>query len=74
MPTDIISQLSQFGALGIVLAILFYAYFLKDKEVKTAKQEFIDYLLAKGERDGELKNQLLTFMQTMTQMMTNKKR
>lgn len=74
MPTDIISSLSQFGVLGIVLAIIFYAYFAKDKEVKAAKQEFIDYLLAKGERDGELKNQLLTFMQTMTQMMTQSKK
>jgi len=66
MPSDLIGELAQNGILALLLAIVLVAYYAKDKEVKEAKKEFTDYLLAKGEKDGELKNQLLTFMQNIS--------
>lgn len=74
MPTDLIGQLAQNGLPSLLLAISLVANIFLYKEGQKSKQFVIDYLLSKGEKDGELKNQLLTFMQTLTTLMTQSKK
>lgn len=74
MSNDLISQLAQTSIVGLLLAISVTTNFYLYRQVNEKTRQFVDYLLAKSEKDGELKNQLLTFMQTMTSMMTQSKK
>ncbi len=70
MSSDLLSQLSQTGLLGLLLAIAIAGYIKKDQEAKDNKKQFLDYLLEKGERDGEMKSQLINLMQNISNLLT----
>lgn len=72
---------NNYGLLGILLALSLIALYFKDKEVRDVRkevsqknQDFINYLLQTTSKDGELKQQLLTFMQTISALLQQAKK